>query len=90
MNAQQAATSSIIPTFDFQPRLVVDPRLSDFEQVRLSWKERLFSLPWRPWVRFKAIYKPKIYDLGDGRFLCSPQSARSLRRGTSLKALVKE
>ena len=37
--------------------------------VKRSWKERLFSLPWRPWITHKTIqvpnYKPAMFRVGD-------------------------
>lgn len=45
------------------------------ETIKRSWKERLFSLPWRPWVKTKVIrvpnYKPAIYRVGN-RFIYHP------------------
>lgn len=39
------------------------------ETVRRSWKERLFTRPWRPWVSTKTIqvpnYKPAIFRAGN-------------------------
>lgn len=39
------------------------------EKFKRSWKERLFSRPWTPWVTEKTImvpnYKPAIYRVGD-------------------------
>lgn len=31
------------------------------EEVDRTWRERLFSWPWRPWVRTKFVNKPAIY-----------------------------
>ena len=33
--------------------------------VRRTWKERLFSLPWRPFVTMKVVYEPAIYQAGN-------------------------
>lgn len=33
------------------------------DHARLSWKERLFSFPWKPWVKLK--YMPTAYFAED-------------------------
>lgn len=39
------------------------------EKVKRTWKERLFTLPWKPWITHKTIqvpnYKPAMYRLGN-------------------------
>lgn len=30
--------------------------------VNRTWKERLFSLPWKPWAKTKVIKEPCIYE----------------------------
>lgn len=32
-------------------------------EVERTWKERLFSWPWRPWVANKAEHRPAIYRM---------------------------
>jgi hypothetical protein len=34
-------------------------------EVERSWKERLFSLPWRPFEKKKIIDKPTIFVVGE-------------------------
>jgi hypothetical protein len=52
--------------------------------VRRSWKERLFSLPWRPREKTKTIQIPEIipdpnyYQIGN-RIVGHPQSIRRLK-----------
>lgn len=68
---------------------------------RRSWRERLFSRPWRPWRKFETVYvpDPNIYKMqlpsavpgsfGANSmktiFICHPQTAGALR-----EALEKE
>jgi len=33
-------------------------------EVKRTLKERLISLPWRPWKRTKVVYKPAILNAG--------------------------
>ncbi len=54
-------------------KIVSDIHISDYETVKRSWKERLFSRPWRPFVRFNKVHKPKVYQFGD-TYICSPQT----------------
>ncbi len=35
------------------------------EIVKRTWKERLFSLPWKPFLKTKTIIKPAIYQVGN-------------------------
>lgn len=41
------------------------------QEVLRTWKERLFSLPWRPLVKIRVVYKPAIFQVGN-RFLVHP------------------
>lgn len=45
-------------------------------QVRRTWKERLFSRPWRPWVRTRTVTPmkpdPRIYQSPDGYLVGHP------------------
>lgn len=60
-------------------QIIEDAYINDYDHVRLTWRERLFSKPWRPWVKFKSVYNPKYYKVGAARIICSPQSAAQLR-----------
>lgn len=35
--------------------------VSDISIVKRTWKERLFSLPWKPFQKTKEIEEPKVY-----------------------------
>jgi hypothetical protein len=50
------------------------------ETVIRTWKERLFSWPWKPFKKFKTITKPNegYFSCGD-TIVCHPQFARKLR-----------
>lgn len=44
-------------------QLILDPNV-DCEKTQIqkrSWRECLFSRPWRPWLRYKRIVMPVIY-----------------------------
>lgn len=42
-----------LPTLGVRIIMVWNPRT-----VRRTWRERLFSVPWRPWVSLKHSYHP--------------------------------
>lgn len=51
-------------------------------QIRRSWKERLFSRPWRPRQRMKTIVprvpSEKCYLLGNNTIMMHPETAQKL------------
>ena len=59
-------------------KIIKDSAIEDYRTVDRSWKERLFTLPWRPWAMAKEIHDPQFYQLGD-TIVCSPASAERLR-----------
>lgn len=56
--------------------LVADINVSDI--AGLAWRERLFSWPWRPWVKHKS--EPKAYVVGDS-VLVSYESYHRFKSG---------
>lgn len=64
------ALTPVPPPLEFYSSIYATERDGDRpEKRRRSWKERLFSRPWTPWVAEKTImvpnYKPAIYRVGD-------------------------
>lgn len=51
--------------------------VSDYENIMRTWRERLFTLPWRPWVKTRRVYAPSVYKMGD-TLICSPATANKL------------
>ena len=54
----------------------------DHEIVERTWKERLFTLPWRPLLKYKVVTTPSpeiIYDHVNKRIYCHPHTAHQLR-----------
>lgn len=54
-------------------------------EVRRTWKERLFTRPWRPWKATRTVV-PKVpmkggYRLADGTIIVHPAIARKMREG---------
>ena len=54
--------------------IVADIYISDYELVRRSWYERLFTRPWKPLVKYKSLYLPPMNILADGTILVSPKT----------------
>ena len=61
-------------------KVLVSPYLPDYFDVRRTWKERLFTLPWRPWREFKSVYSPQILALDENTILCSERMAKRLKK----------
>ena len=54
-----------------------------YKTVKREWKERLFTLPWHPFVKFKQV--PDGYFMEDGKvirmhdkIICNPITMRHL------------
>lgn len=58
-------------------KLVVNKYVPDTSTVKRTWKERLFTLPWRPFSKYKNIYAPRAFLL-DGTVYVSPKTADAL------------
>ena len=44
-------------------QIIPDRHISDYRIVRRTWKERLFSRPWQPFVKAKTVHSPQIYAI---------------------------
>ena len=68
-------------------RIIEDPNLTEPKEIPRTTKERLFSLPWKPWRKTKTIQIPKqeayIIDnemIGGGCIIMHPSLADRLRK----------
>lgn len=52
--------------------------VSDYETVKRTWKERLFSKPWSPFKTHKQVYKPYVFKL-NGLIIVSPATYARLK-----------
>lgn len=57
----------------FNLRIEADSYVPDTVLVSRSWKERLLSFPWAPWVSQKSIPAYRLYILSDGTLVVSPR-----------------
>lgn len=62
----------------------------DFAVVKRSWKERLFSWPWRPWVSTKQIPNPLFGEDGESSFIFNNMLFTTERTFAKLKAKTRE
>lgn len=46
-------------------RVFIDPNALTTEKISRTWKERLFTWPWKPFKKFNEIKKPGCYRVGD-------------------------
>lgn len=67
--------------------IFVNEHMTESEQQRRTWLERIFSWPWRPWRRFKWVQVPSrtiYYSNGQHGmprgFICHPEMAEALTR----------
>lgn len=59
---------------DLSKEIIESVYVSDFDYVKRTWKERLFSLPFRPFHAKKVVHNPKLYVLKNGQIVCSPKT----------------
>lgn len=69
-------------------QIIEDKNMLEYETVSRTWKERLFTLPWRPFLKVKTISKPSkdIYQVGN-TFVCHPFMKREILRGIEEKVV---
>lgn len=57
-------------------------------QLKRSWKERLFSFPWKPWNATKTIIPQvpsrDVIRLGDGTLVMHPEIALIIKEMTNI------
>jgi len=62
------------------------------QQVRYSWRQRLLSWPWRPWVATYTVIPQVPYrgamQMASGRLLMHPATFRALKEATDLAGSV--
>lgn len=82
---RQMNTTTPRTIYSYGLRVMESPWLTvEREEIeRRSWKERLFSWPWVPWVKEKTVvYRdpdPNFYYDGDFVVYCHPAMAAQLR-----------
>ena len=54
-------------------RVQVSAYINDWSWIKRTWRERLFSLPWKPREKDKRVFKPMAF-LIDEMVIVSPQT----------------
>lgn len=67
------------------PKLFVSMHV--IEMVPRTWKERLWSWPWKPWVKEKAVPGTKVLHTPLG-FMCHPQIEKEVREALDAKNIT--
>lgn len=55
----------------FYPRITISANCAQVITIKRTWKERFFSLPWRPWIKTKVTIEPRIIVARD-EIICHP------------------
>jgi sporulation protein YlmC with PRC-barrel domain len=57
----------ILDVLGYQVTIVTSKWITDTKEVKRTWKERLFTVPWRPLKKTKTVVVPsdKVYMMGD-------------------------
>jgi len=46
---------------NFNIPIIETPYAIEHKEVKRAWRERLFSWPWRPWVKTKIVVEPAMF-----------------------------
>jgi hypothetical protein len=60
------------------------------EAIQRTWRERLFSRPWRPWRKTRIICKPdpNVYILDESQIVVHPEIMELWRLATTKEKAV--
>lgn len=63
-------------------RIIESPHLTVPRTVTRTWRERLFSWPWRPWRATRVVQAPdpSMYQMAGGLLVGHPVTINRLRR----------
>ena len=76
------------PAYLAEPRFVENPLLKITLVLPISWCERLFSWPWRPWVRTRTITAPDpnlMFDATKFTYYGHPVTLKAFRDACASK-----
>jgi hypothetical protein len=54
-------------------RIILEPDFVSERHLR-SWKDRLWSWPWRPWMKYRTVPSPEIVLFGDRTLIMHPET----------------
>jgi hypothetical protein len=55
----------ILQNLSPMPKIYYSSYCGNLKNIKRTWKERLFTLPWNPWIKTKIYIEPTIYKIGD-------------------------
>jgi hypothetical protein len=47
------------------PQIYYSNICGNIKTIKRNWKDRLFTFPWRPWLKTKIYIEPTIYKVGN-------------------------
>lgn len=71
--------------------IIQNPYLVKSETVQRSWKERLFTWPWKPWRRTKILQVPSneaIVDAINHKVYVHPEFYETLKKSLPINPMV--
>ncbi len=87
MIGDHARSQPIVPPLIYQGmHVVVNRALGEYTWLRRTWRERLFSKPWRPWVSGRSVELGCRIRLLDGVIYASPRAFWLLSHEARLRA----
>lgn len=62
--------------------ILSSPYVSDWVEKKRTWRERLFTRPWKPWVKWKRVKEPKLIKFIESppTFFCSVETYCKLKQ----------
>ena len=58
-------TINLLSNIPSLPHVYYSPNCVIHKTVKRTWKERLFTFPWNPWLATKICFEPTIYKIGN-------------------------
>jgi len=58
--------------------IIESPHCTIDDEVKRTWWERLFTKPWRPFLKMKTVKKKAMFNY-DNTIICHPDIAKQLR-----------
>lgn len=71
-------------------KIFITSLVPDTKLVKRSWYTRLFTRPWRPLMRFKEVFSPRIRQYSDGTMMMSARTYAYIQHQQRLEKALKE
>ena len=60
--------------------LIVDNYMPKYRWIKRTWRERLFTRPWRPWVSKRQVQTEYAYIFRN-HIILSPEASKTIKTG---------